>query len=87
MMKSKPKKKPTKKPKKKPAKKPKKSLLDRVIKMAKGVKHYLKNGTEQKGATHKTNGMAMTGARHTSTSKDLFHKKDLSAAVKKRMAK
>jgi len=55
--------------------------------MAKGVRHYLKNGTEHKGATHKTDGIPMTGARHTSTSKDLFHKKDLSTAVKKRMAK
>ena len=55
--------------------------------MAKGVKHYLKNGTEHTGATHTTNGVAMTGARHTKSSKDLFHKKDLSAAVKKRMAK
>ena len=55
--------------------------------MAKGVQHFLKNGTQYTGATHTTNGMAMTGARHTSTSKDLFHKKDLSAAVKKRMAK
>jgi len=53
----------------------------------KGVKHYLKSGTEHKGAIHKTNGMSMTGARHTSTSKELFHKKDLSTAVKKRMAK
>lgn len=55
--------------------------------MAKGMKHYLKNGTEHTGATHTSNGMAMTGAKHTSTSKDLFHRKDLSAAVKKRMAK
>ena len=55
--------------------------------MAKGVKHYLKNGTLHTGATHTTNGMAMTGARHTKSSKDLFHKKNLSAAVKKRMAK
>ena len=54
--------------------------------MAKGMKHYLKNGTEHKGATHTTNGMAMTGAKHTSTSKDLFHRKDLSAAVKKRIS-
>ena len=55
--------------------------------MAKGVQHYLKNGTQYTGATHTTNGMAMTGSRHTKSSKDLFHKKDLSAAVKKRMAK
>jgi hypothetical protein len=55
--------------------------------MAKGVKHYLKNGTEWTGPTHKTNGMAMTGAKHTKSSKDLFHKKDLSAAVQKKMKK
>jgi len=55
--------------------------------MAKGVKHYLKNGTEWTGPTHKTNGMVMTGAKHTKTSKPLFHKKDLSAAVQKKMNK
>jgi|TARA_B110000259_G_C13690376_1_gene272140 hypothetical protein len=51
----------------------------------KGVKHYLKNGTEHKGAMHKSNGMAMTGAKHTKSSKDLFHKKELSAAVRKKI--
>ena len=51
----------------------------------KGVKHYLKNGTEHKGAMHKSNGMAMTGAKHTKSSKDLFHKKVLSAAVRKKI--
>lgn len=55
--------------------------------MAKGVDHYLKNGTKWTGPTHKTNGMAMTGAKHTKTSKPLFHKKDLSAAVQKKMKK
>ena len=50
----------------------------------KGVKHYLKNGTEHKGAVHKTKGMAMTGAKHTKSSKDLFHKKDLSPTAKKK---
>jgi len=53
--------------------------------MATGVKHYLKNGTEFKGAIHKTAGKAMTGAKHTKTSKDLFHKKDLSKAVQKKL--
>jgi len=53
--------------------------------MASGVKHYLKNGTEFKGSLHKTAGKAMTGAKHTKTSKDLFHKKDLSAAVKRKL--
>ena len=55
--------------------------------MAKGVKHYLKDGTEWTGPTHKTFGKAMTGAKHTKTSKPLFHKKDLSAAVQKKMNK
>mgnify|MGYP003649351984 FL=1 len=55
--------------------------------MAAGVKHYLKDGTEYKGKIHKTSGMAMTGAKHTKASKDLFHKKDLSAAVKKKLSK
>ena len=53
--------------------------------MAAGMKHYLKNGTEHKGSIHKSKGMAMTGATHTKTSKDLFHKKDLSDSVKKRI--
>ena len=53
----------------------------------KGVKHYLKNGTEWTGPIHKTNGKAMTGAKHTKSSKDLFHRKDLSAAVKKKLMK
>jgi len=45
------------------------------IKM-KGVKHYLKNGTEYKGKTHKhTSGKLMTGAKHTASSKVLVHKK------------
>tara|TARA_R110001592_G_scaffold85537_1_gene252865 strand:+ start:10 stop:171 length:162 start_codon:yes stop_codon:yes gene_type:complete len=51
----------------------------------KGVKHYLKNGTEHKGAMHKSNGILMTGAKHTKSSKDLFHKKELSAAVRKKI--
>lgn len=43
--------------------------------MAKGVKHYLKNGKEYKGATHKMNGELHTGAKHTASSKVLTHKK------------
>ena len=43
--------------------------------MAAGVKHYFKNGTEYKGATHKdAKGNLMSGAKHTATSKYLFHK-------------
>tara|TARA_R110001583_G_scaffold113540_1_gene264056 strand:- start:114 stop:314 length:201 start_codon:yes stop_codon:yes gene_type:complete len=55
--------------------------------MAKGVKHYFKNGKEHKGATHKdAKGRVMSGARHTDSSKFLVHMKDLSATAKK-MAK
>ena len=50
----------------------------------KGVKHYLKNGTEWKGASHKmSNGKLHTGKTHTKTSKPLVHKKDLKIKKKK----
>ncbi len=53
--------------------------------MAKGVKHYFKNGKEHTGATHKdANGKVMSGARHTASSKYLVHLKDLSPTAKKR---
>ena len=51
----------------------------------KGVKHYLKNGTEHKGPMHKTKGIPMTGAKHTLSSKLLVHKSGLSAAVRKKI--
>jgi hypothetical protein len=55
--------------------------------MAKGVKHYFKNGKEHKGATHKdAKGKVMSGAKHTASSKYLVHRKDLSPTAKK-MAK
>ena len=54
--------------------------------MAVGVKHYFKNGTEYKGPTHKdSKGMLMSGAKHTASSKNLYHKKDMSSAPKKRV--
>ena len=44
----------------------------------KGVKHYLRDGTEWKGKTHKhPDGKVMTGAKMTKASKPLFHLKDL----------
>ena len=53
--------------------------------MAKGLKHYVKNGKEQTGATHKdAKGRAMSGSRHTASSKFLVHKKDLSETAKKK---
>ena len=46
--------------------------------MAKGVKHYFRDGTEHKGGTHKNaNGRLMSGARHTKNSKYLYHKSEL----------
>ena len=52
--------------------------------MAKNVKHYFKNGKEHKGATHTdAKGRVMSGKTHTSSSKFLVHKKDLSATAKK----
>jgi hypothetical protein len=38
-------------------------------------KHYLPNGKEYKGATHKEGSMLMTGTKHTATSKNLSHTK------------
>jgi len=55
--------------------------------MAKGVKHFKKDGTEHKGAVHKMpNGSLHTNKTHTKTSAKLFHLKDLSkkAQVKAR---
>ena len=53
--------------------------------MAAGVKHYFKNGTEYKGATHKdAKGNVMSGAKHTASSKYLFPNKDMSATAKKK---
>jgi hypothetical protein len=43
----------------------------------KGVKHYLPNGTEFKGATHKIPNGLFTGKVHTPSSKKLVHYKDL----------
>ena len=53
--------------------------------MAKGQKHYFRDGTEHTGGTHKMpNGTLHSGARHNKTSKPLFHFKDLSERAKKK---
>jgi hypothetical protein len=53
--------------------------------MAKGVKHYLKDGTVWKGAYHKMpNGKLHTNKTHTKTSKPVFHYGDLSVKAKKK---
>ena len=54
--------------------------------MAKGMKHYLKEGAEHKGATHKdSQGKLMSGVKHTQNSKYLFHFDQLSKAVQKKI--
>ena len=51
--------------------------------MAKGVKHYKKDGSEHKGGTHKMpNGEIHSGARHTEKSVKLLHFGDLSKRAK-----
>ena len=52
--------------------------------MAKGVKHYFKNGKEHKGATHKdAKGRVMSGAKHTASSKFLTHRKPMAKKGKR----
>ena len=41
--------------------------------MAPTAKHFLPNGKEYKGATHKMNGQVHTGATHSASSKVLKH--------------
>ena len=56
--------------------------------MAKGVKHYFKDGTVHKGGMHKMpDGSVHSGARHTKNSKPLVHFKELSATAKKKAMK
>ena len=43
----------------------------------KGVPHYKKDGTEYKGATHKSGKQLMSGKTHTSSSVNLFHKDEI----------
>jgi hypothetical protein len=53
--------------------------------MAKGVKHYLKDGTLHKGGSHKMpDGSLHSGATHTRSSKPLFHYGDLSNKSKQK---
>lgn len=56
--------------------------------MAKGVKHYFRDGTEHQGGTHKMpDGSLHSGARHTKNSKPVFHFGDLSKTAKARSKK
>ena len=51
--------------------------------MAKGVKHYFKDGTEHKGGMHKMpNVQVHSGKTHGKNSKSLYHFIDLIATSK-----
>jgi len=53
--------------------------------MAKGQKHYFKDGTEHTGGSHKMpDGSLHSGSRHGKTSKPLLHFKDLSDQAKRK---
>ena len=53
--------------------------------MAKGVKHYKRDGTEYKGGTHKMpDGSLHSGKTHGKTSVKLFHFEDLSKTAKEK---
>jgi len=51
----------------------------------KGVLHYKKNGTIHKGKTHKMQGEVHTGASHSAKSVKLFHLKELSKTIQKKI--
>tara|TARA_R100000655_G_scaffold80270_3_gene119700 strand:+ start:1208 stop:1585 length:378 start_codon:yes stop_codon:yes gene_type:complete len=56
--------------------------------LMKGVKHYTRDGSVYNGPTHKMkDGKLHTGAKHTSSSKALFHMRDLSERAKKKAKK
>jgi len=53
--------------------------------MAKGVKHYKRDGTEYTGGTHKMpDGSLHSGKTHGKTSVPLFHFEDLSKTAKEK---
>jgi|TARA_R110000787_G_scaffold211870_1_gene321711 hypothetical protein len=53
--------------------------------MAKGMKHYFKDGLEHKGGTHKhPDGALMTGKVMSNTAKTLYHYKQLSAKARQK---
>ena len=45
--------------------------------------HYFKNGKKYRGGVHKMNGQIHTGTRHSASSKQVVHFKDLSERAKK----
>jgi hypothetical protein len=56
--------------------------------MGKGMKHYLRDGTEHKGSMHKmADGTLHSGLRHTNNSKKLFHMNELSKTAQTKARK
>jgi|TARA_R100001509_G_scaffold59164_1_gene32628 hypothetical protein len=56
--------------------------------MAKGVKHYFRDGTEHKGGMHRMpNGKLHSGKTHTKSSKPLFHMSELSKTAQAKARK
>ncbi len=56
--------------------------------MAKGVGHYLKDGTKHTGGIHKMpNGDLHSGDNHTDSSKKLYHYANLPSASAKKKAR
>lgn len=49
------------------------------------LKHFLPNGKEYKGPTHKMGNMLMTGAVHSPSSQKLTHKGSMDMGAKKAM--
>ena len=49
--------------------------------------HYTKDGKEWTGPQHAHKGQVMTGKKHTADSQNLYHYKELSAEVRKKVAK
>ena len=69
-------------------------LLQAVKEMKEGKQHswkseghYTKDGKEWTGPQHAHNGQVMTGKKHTADSQNLYHYKELSAEVRKKVAK
>jgi hypothetical protein len=58
-------------------KKGEKPFGQKVGPLMKGVPHYKKDGTEYKGATHKSGKQLMSGKEHTGSSVNLFHKDEI----------
>ena len=56
--------------------------------MAKGVKHYFRDGTEHKAGMHRMpNGKLHSGKTHTKSSKPLFHMNELSKTAQAKARK